>query len=119
MFYLRSSLWSSDLSLFYFHGFFPSLSFSHHHFGLLFPILTHPHSPLKVQEAQVFGNGMLRSSWLLPDELGGRGALGPPPLASIKPQSPYTCVHLRISDGFRGQVVLYILVELSLHIVAY
>ena len=29
-----------DLSLFYFHGLFPSLSFSHCHFGLLFPILT-------------------------------------------------------------------------------
>ena len=30
---------SFDLSLFYFRGLFPSLSFSHHHFGLLFPIL--------------------------------------------------------------------------------
>ena len=40
LFYLRSSLWSSDLPLFYFHGLFPSLSFSHHHSGLLFPILT-------------------------------------------------------------------------------
>ena len=34
LFYLRSSLWSSDLPLFYFHGFFPSLSFSHCHSGL-------------------------------------------------------------------------------------
>ena len=40
LFYLRSSLQSSDLSLFYFRGLFPSLSFSHHHSGLLFPILT-------------------------------------------------------------------------------
>ena len=40
LFYLRSSLWSLDLPLFYFHRLFPSLSFSHHHFGLLFPILT-------------------------------------------------------------------------------
>ena len=40
LFYLKSSLWSSDLLLFYFRGLFPSLSFSHHHFGLLFPILT-------------------------------------------------------------------------------
>ena len=40
LFYLRSSLQSSDLPLFYFHGLFPSLSFSHHHSGLLFPILT-------------------------------------------------------------------------------
>ena len=39
LFYLRSSLWSSDLLLFYFRGPFPSLSFSHCHFGLLFPIL--------------------------------------------------------------------------------
>ena len=31
LFYLRSSLWSSDLPLFYFCGFFSSLSFSHHH----------------------------------------------------------------------------------------
>ena len=31
---------SFDLPLLYFHGLFPSLSFSHHHFGLLFPILT-------------------------------------------------------------------------------
>ena len=29
-----------DFPLFYFHGLFPSLSFSHHHFGVIFPILT-------------------------------------------------------------------------------
>ena len=40
LFYWRSSLWSSDLPLFYIHGLFPSLSFSHRHSGLLFPILT-------------------------------------------------------------------------------
>ena len=40
LFHLRSSLCSSDLLLFYFPELFPSLSFSHHHFGLLFPILT-------------------------------------------------------------------------------
>ena len=39
LFYLRSSLWSSDLLLFYFRWLFPSLSFSHRHFGLFFPIL--------------------------------------------------------------------------------
>ena len=37
LFSLGSSLQSS---LFYFRGLFPSLSFSHHHPGLLFPILT-------------------------------------------------------------------------------
>ena len=40
LFHLEFSLRSSDLPLFYFHGLFPSLSFSHHHSGLLFPILT-------------------------------------------------------------------------------
>ena len=40
LFYLRSSLWSSDLRLFYFCRLLPSLSFSHCHSGLLFPILT-------------------------------------------------------------------------------
>ena len=39
LFYLRSSLWSWDLPLFLFSQAFP-LSFSHHHPGLLFPILT-------------------------------------------------------------------------------
>ena len=39
LFYLRSSLRSSDLPLLYFHRLFPSLSFSHLHSGLLFPIL--------------------------------------------------------------------------------
>ena len=39
LFYLKSSLQSSDLPLFYFRGLFLSLSFSHHRFGLLFPIL--------------------------------------------------------------------------------
>ena len=39
LFYLKSSLWSSDLLLFYYHGLFLSLSFSHRHFELLFPIL--------------------------------------------------------------------------------
>ena len=40
LFYLRCSLQSSDLPFFYFHGLFPSLSFSHRHFGLLCPVLT-------------------------------------------------------------------------------
>ena len=40
LFYLRSSLRSSDLPLFYFCALFSSLSFSHRHSVLLFPILT-------------------------------------------------------------------------------
>ena len=39
LFHLRSSLQSSDLLLFHFSGLFLSLSCSHHHFGLLFPVL--------------------------------------------------------------------------------
>ena len=39
LFYLRSSLWFLDFPLFYFHGLFPSLSFSHRH-SRLAPILT-------------------------------------------------------------------------------
>jgi len=46
LFYPRSSLRASDLPLFYFHGLFPSLCFSHHHSGLLFPILTTSRGPL-------------------------------------------------------------------------
>ena len=40
LFHLRSSFRFSDLPLFYFHRLFPSLSFSHHHFGLFFPNVT-------------------------------------------------------------------------------
>jgi len=40
LFHLRSSLRSSDLPLFCFRRLYPSLSFSHCHSGLLFPILT-------------------------------------------------------------------------------
>ena len=55
LFYLRPSLRSLDLPLLYFHGLFPSLSFSHRHSGLLFPILTTEHvdeniCPLKEEE---------------------------------------------------------------------
>ena len=44
LFYLSSSLRSSDLPLFYFRGLYPSLSFSHRHSGLIFLILTTWHS---------------------------------------------------------------------------
>ena len=56
MLYLRSSLWSSDLPLFYFLELFPSLSFSHHHFGLLFPILTTEQSGCHFLLQRVFLN---------------------------------------------------------------
>ena len=45
--------------------------------------------------------------------------IGPLPLASLNPQSPYSGVHLRVSDIFPGlSVVLYILVEPALHDIA-
>ena len=56
LFYLRFSLQSSDLPLFYFPGLFSSLSFSHHHFGLLFPILTTKYSSFKRWKGQFLGN---------------------------------------------------------------
>ena len=43
--HLRFSLWFSDLPLFYSRRLSPSLSFSHHHSGLLFPILTTYQTP--------------------------------------------------------------------------
>ena len=53
--HLRPSLQSSDLPLLYFRGLFPSLSFSHQHSRLLFPILTTEHvdeniCPLREEE---------------------------------------------------------------------
>ena len=56
LFYLRSSLLFSDLPLFYFHGLFPSLPFSHHYFGLLFFYSNYLTFPLKRWEAQFFQN---------------------------------------------------------------
>ena len=102
--YLRSSLWSSDLPLLYFHGLFPSLSFSHRHSGLLFPILTTLHPRLKRWEAQLFGNRGIEISLATSCWTGTVRGIGPPPLASLRPQSPYSGVHLRVSDIFCGQL---------------
>ena len=104
LFYLRSSLWPSDLPLFYFHGLFPSLSFSHCLSGLLFPILTAWHSPLKRWEAQFFGN---RGVEVLPATscwTGTARGIGPPPLGRLRPRSPHNGVHLSVSDIFCGQL---------------
>ena len=60
--------------------------------------------------------GVSRSLWLLPAGM-ARG-LGPPPLASVKPQSPHSGVHLRVGDIFRGRLEFYFFVELALHVVA-
>ena len=58
---------SFDLPLFYFRGLFPSLSFSHRHFGLLFPILP-GNSEKSTRESQPF-------SFLVPEKrlIVGRG----------------------------------------------
>ena len=57
LFYLRSSLWSSDLPLFYFRRLFHSLSFSHRHFELLFPILPTYHTIYKtLPQGSLFTN---------------------------------------------------------------
>ena len=77
LFYLRFSLQSSDLPLFYFRGLFPSLFFSHDHYGLLFPIL--PNIPLSRDgRPNSLGIGALRSLWLLPAELEWQGPLDIP-----------------------------------------
>ena len=44
--------------------------------------------------------------------------MGPPPLAGVRPQNPYSSVHGRVSDAVHGRLQFYILVELALHVVA-
>ena len=77
LFYLRSSLQSLDLPLFYFHGLFPCLlattildSFSYSNYLTFLP--SRDRSPNSL------GIGASRSFWLLPAELGQQGALGLP-----------------------------------------
>ena len=57
---------------------FPSLSFSHCHFGLLFPILTTNIPPSIDGRPNSLGIETLRSLWLLPVELGQQGSSGLP-----------------------------------------
>ena len=60
LFSLRSSIWSSDLPLFYFCGLFPSLSFNHHHFGLPFSDSNCLTFLPQEMGGPIFGNGALR-----------------------------------------------------------
>ena len=60
LFYLRSSLWSLHLPLFYFCGLFPSLSFNHHHFGLPFSDSNCLTFLPQEMGGPIFGNGALR-----------------------------------------------------------
>ena len=64
--------------LFYFHELFPSLSFSHRHFGLFFPILPPNIPPSRDGRPITLGIGASRSFWLLPAQMGWRGVLGLP-----------------------------------------
>ena len=61
LFYLRSSLWSLDLPLFYFRGLFPSLSFSYCHSGLLFSILTTQHNERDAGSISGLGRSLEKS----------------------------------------------------------
>ena len=85
-----------------FYGLFPSLSFSHCHSGLLFPILTTLHPRLKRWEAHLFGNRGIEISLATSCWTGMARSIGPPLLAGFKPQSPYSSVHLRVCDIFHG-----------------
>ena len=87
-------LWSLDLSLFYLHRLFSSLSFSHDQFGLLFPILSTSHSPLKRWEAQFSRNRGTEASLATSCWTRTVRGIRPSPLPSLKLQSPYSSVHL-------------------------
>ena len=102
LFYPRSSLWSLDLSLFYFHGLFPCLlatailtPFSYSNY-LIFP-------PQEMGGPIILGKGVSRSFWLLPAELGWWGVLSLP-LLLVSGLSPYSGVHLKVSDIFHGRL---------------
>ena len=83
-----------------------SLSFRHHHFGLLFSSLTTWHSPPapKRWEAQLFGNKDMKVSLATSCWTRMTRGVGSPRLASLKPQTPNSGVHLRVSDISDGQL---------------
>ena len=106
LFYLRSSLWSSALPFFCFFFlcfYFPSLSFSHHHSGLPFSYSTYNFS-LKRWEAQFFGNRGIEVFLVTSSSTGTVRGIGPPPFASLRPQSPYSSVYLKVGDIFCGRL---------------
>ena len=100
-FRLWFSLWSLDLCLFYFHRLFPSLFFSHYHSGLLFSYSNYLTFPSQEMGGQFFGNRGVEFSLVTSAELGWRWHWTPL-LASLRPPSPYSSVHLRMSDIFSG-----------------
>ena len=85
-------------------GFSPSLSFSHHLSGLLFPILTTSHYFLKRWEAQFFGSRVNTASLATSCWAGMARGIGPPILASLRSQSACSGVHLKVNDIFCGRL---------------
>ena len=87
-----------------FTGFFLSSSFSQCYFELLFLILTTWYPALKRREAQFFGNRGIELSLATSCWNGMARGIGSPLLANLKPQIPYSSVHLRVSNSFHGWV---------------
>ena len=65
LFHLRVSLQPSGFLSFHFCMLFPFLSFSHHHLGLLFPILTSNIPTSRDRRPNSLGIGASSSRWLL------------------------------------------------------
>ena len=108
LFYLKSSLWSSDLPLAFLCSLFMGFSLP----CLLataildsFSLFYLPNIPsLKRWEAQFFGNRGFEVFLATYCWTGMARGIGPPPLASLKLQSPYSGVRLRVCDIFRGRL---------------
>ena len=100
LFLLRFPLWFLYLPLFYFHGLFLFFVFQPPLFQTPFSnsdYLTFPPQEMGGPVLWEQGRRGLFGYFLL--NWGGEG-IGPPPLASLKPQSPYSGVHLRVCDIF-------------------
>ena len=71
LFYLKSSLWSSDLPLFCFHRLFSFLSFNYRLSGLLFPILTNYLTFSSTSALHISGQTIGASALVLPKNIQG------------------------------------------------
>ena len=90
LFCLKSSLWSLDLPCLLATAILDSFS--------LFYLPNIP--PLKRWEAQFFGNRSIEVFLATSCRTGMARGIGPPSLASLKPQSPYSSVHITVCDIF-------------------
>ena len=95
----HSGPWTFVYSIF--HRLFPSLFFSHYHSGLLFSYSNYLTFPSQEMGGQFFGNRGVEFSLVTSAELGWHWHWAPL-LASLRPPSPYSSVHLRVSDIFSG-----------------